>query len=139
MDARALYAAQISMISDDKLIYFDETGLNLHTSRSYGYSQINTKAHINVPANRNVNSSLLCMIGVESILAYEYNALTFINFIKKMILYFNLNHNKILIMDNARFYKTAPTINLFIQNNISVKYLIPYSPELNSIEEFSNP
>ena len=97
---------------------------------------------MNIPTNRNVNRSIVCIIGVEGVLAYEYktgpyNALAFINCIyEKTISYFNSNTNKILFMDNARFHKTAPVIDLFIQNKIAVKYLIPYSPELNQIEEF---
>ena len=55
LDARAIYASEVSRISLENLIFLDETGFNQHTRRKYGYSVINQKAYINVPANRNVN------------------------------------------------------------------------------------
>ena len=84
-------------MSGARLIYLYKTRFNLHTSRSYGYSQINTKAYINVPANQNVNRGFLCIIGVQGVLSYEYNRgiynlFTFINFMnEKVITYYNSN------------------------------------------------
>ena len=39
-------------------------------------------------------------------------------------------------MDNCRFYHTCEVANLFTRNNISIKFLFAYSPQLNPIEEF---
>lgn len=54
-----------------KLIYIDETGFNIYTSKSYGYSLVNTKAYNTVPANRGRNVSLLCAVSIDGMIAYE--------------------------------------------------------------------
>ena len=39
-------------------------------------------------------------------------------------------------MDNDKFHKVMEIQKLLRANNITFKYLVPYSPELNPIEEF---
>lgn len=39
-------------------------------------------------------------------------------------------------MDNARFHKSHIVLNVLRENRIVHKFLTPYSPELNPIEEF---
>ncbi|KCZ78913.1 hypothetical protein H311_00047 [Anncaliia algerae PRA109] len=41
-EARAIFAMDLSRMSDLNLIFLDETGLNKHSIRSYGYSLRNT-------------------------------------------------------------------------------------------------
>lgn len=142
IEARAIYASEISRVSDGNLIFLDETGFNEHTKRHYGYSPENTKAYTTVPANRNVNKSLICAIGVEGVIAYMYkvgafNSDSFMIFIEEQLVpYFRIHPNKVLIMDNARFHKSASILQLLRSNGIACKFLVPYSPELNPIEEF---
>ncbi|KII65573.1 hypothetical protein RF11_00924 [Thelohanellus kitauei] len=40
MDLRQNYCRMLSNLSDDRLIYIDETGINLHTSPNFGYAPI---------------------------------------------------------------------------------------------------
>lgn len=142
IEARAIYAADIMRIRDDNLIFLDETGFNLHTRRSYGYSLTNEKAFITLPANRAKNRSLLCAIGVSGVIDYEYkvggyNSKSFIDFINtKLASYFLTNPNAILIMDNAPFHKSRNVLSALRNNNITYKFLVAYSPQLNPIEEF---
>lgn len=142
IDARAIYAAELSIVADSNLIFLDETGFNEHTRRSYGYSMRNSKAYSVVPANRGINNSLICAISSVGVVAYSYkqgafNSEHFRIFItEKLIPHFRSNPNHILIMDNARFHKSSVVLNLFRQNNIAYKFLVPYSPQLNPIEEF---
>jgi transposase len=142
IDARAVYASQLAMIPDSNLIFLDETGFNQHTCRTYGYSTINAKAFINVPANRNINKSLLCAIGVNGVIAYSYrqgayNSESFKFFIlQHLVPHFRSNPAYVLIMDNAQFHKSSAILDLLRLNNIVFKFLVPYSLELNPIEEF---
>lgn len=39
-------------------------------------------------------------------------------------------------MDNAKFHHSPEVITWFAENEISYRFLPPYSPELNPIEEF---
>lgn len=142
LDARQSYAREIEHISMSKLVYLDETGFNLHTSQSYGYSPINTKAFITVPANRGQNISLMAAISINGVICFEmqdgaYNGDGFINFITaQLIPYFRSNPDHVLIMDNCRFHHRNDVLRLLNQHEIIFKFLPPYSPQLNPIEEF---
>lgn len=72
IQARAIYANELINISHDNLVFLDETGFNQHTRRVYGYAPVNQKAYINVPANRNVNRSLMCAITNGGVIAFEW-------------------------------------------------------------------
>lgn len=139
---RARYAAEIERINDNNLIFLDETGFNEHTKRTYGYSLKNTKAYTTAPANRNINRSLMCAISVNGVVAYSYksgsyNAESFCEFIEsKLVCHFKNNPTNILIMDNARFHSSASVTALLRANGIVSRFLVPYSPQLNPIEEF---
>lgn len=142
INARAIYANQMINIPDSNLIFLDETGFNEHTSRGYGYSSCNVKAYQNVPANKGVNRSLVCIIGSEGLITYSYrvgsyNSALFKNFLEEKLLpYFRAHPNKVLVMDNARIHKAETIQSFFASHNIPVKFLVPYSPQLNPIEEF---
>lgn len=142
INERAIFAADIGRFADDQLVFLDETGFSQHTRRSYGYSSINSPAYITVPANRGINRSVMCAIDLNGLIASEYRtgsytSETFIQFIEnKLVPYFRLNPRKILIMDNARIHKTAAVERILQINGIPSKFLTPYSPELNPIEEF---
>lgn len=142
MNERRSYAAEVEIITSERLIYLDETGFNLHTTANYGYSPVNIKAFTNVKANRGINQSLMCAISIEGIIASEiidgaYNGDTFMQFIRiKLIPYFIEHQNSVLIMDNCRFHHKQDVLQLLRESSILYKFLPPYSPQLNPIEEF---
>ncbi|PVU90613.1 hypothetical protein BB561_004807, partial [Smittium simulii] len=49
--------------------------------------------------------------------------------------YFEKNPNAVLIMDNCRFHHRLDVKRVLIKKRIDFKFLTPYSPQLNSIEE----
>jgi len=116
INARAIYSMEVSRISNENLIFLDETRFNRHTFRRYGYSLRNTKAYIT--ANRGVNTSLICEIGVQGVIGYTlktgaFNTSTFLEFIKKKLVpYFASNSNKVLIMDKCRRTVLGDTFKL---------------------------
>lgn len=142
IEERAIYGNDIARFCDNNLVFLDETGFNEHTRRTYGYSPINTKAYLNVPGNKNINKSLLCVIDLNGVVTYKYKSGAFrtedfVNFINEQLLpYFSIYPNKILIMDNASFHKSTQVQDTLRRNAINFKYLPPYSPQLNPIEEF---
>ena len=62
IDARQNYAREMQFISNDNLVFLDETGLNLHQTRNYGYSPKNAKAYKVVKGGRGKNISCLLAI-----------------------------------------------------------------------------
>lgn len=84
----------------------------------------------------------MCVIGYTGVIGYErrtgaYNSEVFIDFIRSQLQpFFSLNPNKILIMDNARFHHSRVVLEEMRRLGIPFKFLPPYSPQLNPIEEF---
>jgi transposase len=139
---RVIYASNISRYLKENLVFLDETGFNNHLSRTYGYSEADTKAYRYVPANKGTNLSCMCVISYTGLVAYEmrrgaYNSSLFNVFIEqKLAPIFRDHPEKILIMDNARFHHARDTLRTFEELGISYMFLPPYSPQLNPIEEF---
>lgn len=142
IEARAEFAAHISRYHDRNLLYLDETGFNEHSRRYYGYSEANEPAYIRTPGNKGVNKSVMVAIDYKGIVAYErqnqaFNKDSFKAFIQnKLCSYFMQNPNTILIMDNASFHKSNNIQQFLHDKRIVFKFLVPYSPQLNPIEEF---
>ena len=107
IDARHSYVREMEFVSNDQLVFLDETGVNLHTSSNYGYSTKNIKAYPLFSANKGTNISVMAAITSNGVLAYElkvgaYNSAHFIDFIlRNLILYFVDHPNSVLVMDNC--------------------------------------
>ncbi|KAF7684931.1 hypothetical protein CDIK_4320 [Cucumispora dikerogammari] len=142
LDLRYNYAIEMNVISLDRFVFLDETGFNLHTSQSYGYSPKNTKSFSTVKANRGVNQSLMCAIDKNGVIGYKiisgaFDGSEFKVFIENNLLeYFRTHRSYILVMDNCRFHHRQDVLRLLNENRILYKFLPPYSPQLNPIEEF---
>jgi transposase len=65
-----------------------------------------------------------------------YNGTLFIDFLQTLVQHFTDNPNDWLVMDNCRFHRRGDVIMFLDQNNIRYKFLPPYSPQLNPIEEY---
>jgi len=140
METRKLYCRFIQNISNSSLVFLDEFGINGHTSRSYGYSPVNSKAYVSRNANRGMNVSVLVAIGYETILCHQiscrpFNSTSFKDFLITKLFPLINSTNPIVVMDNCRIHKTLDVANAFNENRIGFKYLPPYSPQLNPIEE----
>ncbi|KAF7685990.1 hypothetical protein CDIK_3262 [Cucumispora dikerogammari] len=139
INLRKNFAIRTRLLDDDKLIYLNETKINLHSSARYAYSPINTPARIIVPTSKEKNISFLAMISNNKIIDWKivsgsFNSVSLVEFLrdskdKKLFA------NKTVLMDNVRFHKSTETLSYLTSNRISHFYLPPYSPELNPIEE----
>ncbi|KAF7703891.1 hypothetical protein CDIK_0093 [Cucumispora dikerogammari] len=142
IEARQLYARILEHITDGNLLFLDETGVNLHHARNYGYSPQNTKCYKTVKADRKTNISCLVAIKLGGVVAHEikdgaYEGDSFIIFINTYLVpHFVLHPIDILIMNNCRFHHRRDVIALLTANNIAHIFTSAYSPQLNSIEEY---
>ncbi|XP_065663288.1 uncharacterized protein LOC136085775 [Hydra vulgaris] len=142
INARYAFASEINGISDEKLIYLDETGFNVHTNSTCGYSLRGAPAILQSPANRGKNVSLICAVSTMGVLAYEtenggWNADSFCTFITTMMAPAIRNANVealVLVMDNCKFHWSLSVRQILASHGIAIKYLPAYTPQLNPIE-----
>ena len=124
---------------DQRILFLDESGFNLHTSNKYGYSMPDTDAIDYNIGNRGRNVSLCSILAASGIFYSEtvvgaFNGIVFKQFIINTLDSRNLKEGDVLIMDNASIHKIAPVGKLLTQNGVTVKFLPPYSPQFNPIE-----
>ncbi|MGL6009021.1 MAG: IS630 family transposase, partial [Culicoidibacterales bacterium] len=131
------YISLQSQYSESQFIFVDETGFNISMRSTRGRSLLGTPATQIVPQIRSRNISICCAMSVSGIIHYRsqnraYNAEFFTLFIRELAT--KLNTPAVLIMDNVKFHKVASVIEEINSNGFAVKYLPPYSPFLNPIE-----
>ncbi|KAG0419680.1 Transposable element Tc3 transposase, partial [Dictyocoela muelleri] len=140
-EVRARYGHSLVNINDNQLIFIDETGFNLHSYQRMEYSPVNTKRYINVPNSKGTNISVLCAITQNGILDFQikiggFKSSDILNFVETKLPLLTHENRKYVILDNASIHKTANVIESFARRNYILKFLPPYSPQLNPIEEF---
>ncbi|KAF7685265.1 hypothetical protein CDIK_3986 [Cucumispora dikerogammari] len=88
-----------------------------------------------------MNISLMCAILTGGVIRYQirdgaFNGDLFISYLQEsIVLYFITKPDSILIMDNCRFHYRLSVKRFLIKKCVNFKYLPPYSPQLNPIEE----
>ena len=140
LELRREYVSFVINRPDSETIFVDECGFNIHTNPYYGYSKANCKAYKIVPNSRGRNRTLLCAISVRGIVAHKIiegacNAEIFSQFIENEVASNRTDNEKLLIMDNVKFHHSRQVINATINIGLSPRFLPPYSPMLNPIEE----
>ncbi|XP_065642162.1 uncharacterized protein LOC136073842 [Hydra vulgaris] len=143
INARYAFASKINGILNEKLVYLDETGFNVHTNSTYGYSLNGTLATLQSPANCGKNNSLICAVSTMRVLAYEtktegWNAALFCTFITTMIATAIENANVkalVPVMDNYKFHWSLSVRQTIASHGIAIKYLSAYTPQLISVED----
>jgi transposase len=139
IESRCIYSRMIWPIQDDKLIFVDESGFNLHLAPHYGYAPRGLDPHICIPTQQGTNLSLLMAVSIYGIVSWEfhsgaYNAALFIQWCRDKLFPNIRGMGMTVIMDNARIHHSPGVITAFVEEDICLEFLPPYSPQLNPIE-----
>ena len=123
------------------LYFIDETGVNVSMRPFYGRSPIGTAPVVTVNKLHTRNISVCAVMTVNGLQHYAmqvraYNRYSFESFIRETmnILTMRGERNGVLIMDNASIHKTTNVIQAIEEMGFRYKFLAPYSPFLNPIE-----
>ena len=130
----------------EMFVFIDEVGFDFRNGiRRYGYAPRGKEATEKFPVfyNKRKNTiAAISMSGVLDAVTYDHNVSgeTFANFLRKNMLQhfqpFNgTNPHSIVVMDNASIHHTEEVTGLLQSIGVLVKFLPPYSPDLNPIEE----
>ncbi|MDJ0541378.1 MAG: IS630-like element ISMae26 family transposase [Microcystis sp. M53603_WE2] len=137
---RVEYWSEVREIEASKLIFIDESGVNLALLRLYARALIGRRARGRKPQKRGRNISIISAISLEKVVASvniygAVDAVTFEGFILKEVLP-KIKEGDCLIMDNAKIHLGEMVREIIEQEKARLIYLPPYSPEFSPIENF---
>ena len=121
-----------------RLVFIDESGVNLSQTRLYGRAPSNERVNDYVPDARFERKSILVALklnGQMSSLLFSgsLNGKLFIQYIKEFLSQI-LNNGDIVVIDNASAHKVAGVKEAIEALGAKVLYLPAYSPDFNPVE-----
>jgi transposase len=133
---RLLFAGRVDAGS---LVFVDEMGANVSLSPLYAWSRRGLRAHAKAPRNWGKNVTLLASIaagGVGPCLAVEGPTTrgVFETYLER-VLAPSLRPGQIVVLDNLSAHKGGRVCEIVEAAGCGLRYLPPYSPDLNPIEQ----
>ena len=143
---RAEFWAEISHFDPSMIVWVDETGCELRNAlRKYGYGIRGMAPQdfvLKLRGNRYSAVGILTTGGIEDVFITEgnVNGEVFLNFVRKCLLpilmpFDGCSQNSIVILDNASIHHMDSVVQTIQSTGALVRFLPPYSPDMNPIEE----
>lgn len=135
---RAAYLTAVRDIAPERLVFLDESGLNLSMSRSHAWVRRGCELIDRIPMNWGTNLTLLGAIRLSGwvVLTSMYATANGDRFVAWMRTYLlpKLAPGDIVVMDNLRAHHDPRVARICAAHEVEVLYLPPYSPDFNPIE-----
>ena len=121
-----------------KLVFPDESGVNINLARLYGRAPGKERVVDSVPLSRPKNTTILSSIrpdGSTAFTTYEGGTTgeKFIAYLRDTLIP-TPEPRDIVVMDNLRTHHIAQVREVLAESHILLMYLPAYSPDLNPIE-----
>jgi transposase len=138
-EAREKFRIDIVPVPIEKIYFIDETGMNIAMARLYARAGGGARAHGAIPKNWGDNVSLIGSLSFDGTmhamtLPGSADGDAFLIYIKD-ILCPNLKEGDIVIMDNLSVHKIKAVREEIEARNAELRFLPPYSPDMNPIEQ----
>lgn len=135
---RSQYWKTIGQVRLLDLVFIDETGVNLAMTRRYGRAKKGKRAYSKSPYNRGTNVTMIGAIATTGFLApFTFEGWTnqeaFLTYITQVLVP-ELWSGACVVMDNLPAHKATKVRAAIESVGASVKFLPPYSPDFNPIE-----
>lgn len=122
----------------DKLVFLDESGVNIDETRRYGRAWHKERVVDTTPLNTPKRTTILSSIRMDgtmcdSVFSGALNGNIFLSYVQDQLIP-TLAEGDIVIMDNLRCHKVEGIQEAIEKVGAHVLYLPPYSPDLNPIE-----
>lgn len=128
----------MAKVPADKLVFLDESGLNLSMGRSHAWVRKGTEHVDRRPMNWGKNLTLLGAVRLSGWVQMTAQFATangerFLRWLTRRLLP-RLQKGDVLVMDNLRAHHHPGVAPACASHGVRVLYLPPYSPDLNPIE-----
>lgn len=135
---RARFRRRVGRLSPRRLLFLDESGVNLAMTRRYGRAPRGERAVGSAPQNYGSGVTLVAALdarGVRAAMSVEgpTDTLVLVSFIRE-VLAPRLRRGDVLVMDNLSVHKTLSVREAVGRAGARLLYLPPYSPDLSPIE-----
>jgi len=137
---RSAYKESIKDIPKEKLVYIDESGIDMNICQSRGWGKKGEKLLGKKSGKHYQRTNIIAgLVNNKAIAPRVFNGSCNTEFFNRWVeqeLIKELKPGQYVVMDNASFHKSAKTIELIESVGCKVIFLPPYSPDLNPIEKF---
>ena len=142
---RQQFVADVSLHSQDTLLFIDETGTNgTDTVRKFGYSLREKPVQAQKLVVRGEHVSAIAAISTKGLLALKivrggvdgdmfYDFIT-VELLPKLMPFNGSNCNSVLLLDNCSIHHVSELQQVYSDAKVLTHYLPPYSPDYNPIE-----
>ncbi len=137
--ARAAWKDDQKSLDPAKLVFIDETGTNTKMARLYGRSKHGQRVIGRVPWGHWKTVTVVAGLRQDAITApfvidCAMNAAIFVEYIRQCLVP-TLEPGDIVVMDNLPAHKVEDVREIIEAAGAELRYLPPYSPDLNPIEQ----
>lgn len=135
---RQKFLEQVRRIAPERLVFLDESGLNLSMGRSHAWVPKGEEYVDRRPMNWGKNLTLMGAIRLSgwvqlSVAFATANADRFVDWLTKRLLP-KLQRGDVLVMDNLRAHHDPRVADACARVGVELLYQPPYSPDFNPIE-----
>lgn len=125
-------------IDAERLVFVDESGANLSMGRSHAWIRRGEELADPRPMNWGKNLTMTGAIRFDGWVTLStawkaMNTQRFVAWVRRQLCP-RLRQGDIVVLDNLRAHKSAEVEPLLASRGASIKFLPPYSPDLNPIE-----
>jgi transposase len=137
--ARQQFTEDLKSLRAEDLIAVDEMGCVTGMSRAYGYARCGERAVSYEPAGKGTRLTVIGALSVQGFLGGlevtgSVNGDVFEAFLEQIVVP-HLGPGKVVLLDNVPFHHRESIQERIEECGATVKFLPPYSPEFNPIEE----
>ena len=128
----------LATVDSHRLVFLDETGAKTNMTRAYGRGKKGERVIDFTPHGHWNTTTLVAAMSRQNALAPlvldgPMDTASFEAYVEQVLIP-ELPSDAIVIMDNLSAHKSPRTAQLLQQAEVQLKYLPPYSPDLNPIE-----
>lgn len=138
-EERERFRTEMASVPAEKIHFVDETGVNIGMGRRYARALHGARAHGSMPKNWGENISLIGSLALNGVMHAmtipgSADGAAFSVYIEK-VLAPNLQAGDVVVMDNLSVHKIAAVRAAIEARDATLRFLPPYSPDLNPIEQ----